>query len=521
MLKRRTQSNSSARAVQCTPTGDRLTLWQPQSCSLKNPVMVGRHASNSITLDHPELPLLISRYHAKFLFEDGRVILQDLKATNGTYVNEQKLPCGARATLQDGDVVSFGGPGSIMKDGQPFCNPFIYTFSGDATGDLADVADDEEALVEAEDSGSHLPGSEEERSLPPVRAWASPGPSRLARVVTRDDIGRGEDGEERGSPMVCEQMQLPRQQRRSNRLSIQEQMHPRDDPSEGADGATAMSPCGSPRCRPPDEMDCNPSPSKRSRLQRGTAGGACGRPASQLEGQENRPKTPDSLRSSGGRQVFQVLENQLECSICQEMMIAPHSVVPCGHMFCGDCLHQLLKTGRQGLTCPQCRSVLTAPPVKCLRVENILLEVVERTQSPTSRGDRAARRRQWEKVSKSSAAEWARHFSHGEARRGPERVPDPARALSDGRSNFSLNMMLDNLRQVRETLRSVTTPDEGGQAEGTASTVYVVEYARSNRSRCSTCHEVLPLSWARSNKSVHLFLSVAISYAASVCRRFQ
>ncbi|MEM8768982.1 MAG: FHA domain-containing protein, partial [Pseudomonadota bacterium] len=65
------------------------------------PLGVGRADDNEILLmdDH------ISRRHARFLFDDGVVWVQDLGSANGTYVNGERIAGGCR--LYHGDEVSF------------------------------------------------------------------------------------------------------------------------------------------------------------------------------------------------------------------------------------------------------------------------------------------------------------------------------------------------------------------------------------------------------------------------------
>ena len=56
------------------------------------------------------------------------------------------------------------------------------------------------------------------------------------------------------------------------------------------------------------------------------------------------------LAAAGG--TTKALEDQFECTICRDWMVATHSMVPCGHMFCGACLGDWLP---KKPTCPTCR----------------------------------------------------------------------------------------------------------------------------------------------------------------------
>jgi hypothetical protein len=48
------------------------------------------------------------------------------------------------------------------------------------------------------------------------------------------------------------------------------------------------------------------------------------------------------------------VEDEFSCAVCQESIIAAHSLVPCGHCFCGNCLFQWLSRKQ---ICPTCRYV--------------------------------------------------------------------------------------------------------------------------------------------------------------------
>ena len=134
-------------------------------------------------------------------------------------------------------------------------------------------------------------------------------------------------------------------------------------------------------------QDANPSPTKRGRFASRTGGRASSpvpsrfRPSSEeagpivsLEGQQSTLQV--SYMASARRSIcrlastttarftkwphglpLQALESQLECVICQEWMLAPHSLVPCGHMYCGGCLYNLLRChqSHHSPTCPHCR----------------------------------------------------------------------------------------------------------------------------------------------------------------------
>ena len=48
----------------------------------------------------------------------------------------------------------------------------------------------------------------------------------------------------------------------------------------------------------------------------------------------------------------------MSCAVCQDTIVAAHSLVPCGHWFCGSCLLQWLPRKQ---ICPTCRHASSSP----------------------------------------------------------------------------------------------------------------------------------------------------------------
>ncbi len=65
------------------------------------PIAIGRAPDNDIPIDN----LAVSNYHARVYNEAGRLVLEDLKSLNGTFVNDQRVQ---RAALQNGDSIQIG-----------------------------------------------------------------------------------------------------------------------------------------------------------------------------------------------------------------------------------------------------------------------------------------------------------------------------------------------------------------------------------------------------------------------------
>lgn len=73
-----------------------------QECAVgAHPVTIGRLPDNMIVIDNPA----VSGRHARVFREGNHYVLEDLKSTNGTFVNEKPI---ARHTLLEGDVVLVG-----------------------------------------------------------------------------------------------------------------------------------------------------------------------------------------------------------------------------------------------------------------------------------------------------------------------------------------------------------------------------------------------------------------------------
>ncbi|HJU42955.1 MAG TPA: FHA domain-containing protein [Vicinamibacterales bacterium] len=73
-----------------------------QECAVgTHPVSIGRLPDNMIVIDNPA----VSGRHARVFREGDHYVVEDLKSTNGTFVNDKPI---ARHTLLEGDVVLLG-----------------------------------------------------------------------------------------------------------------------------------------------------------------------------------------------------------------------------------------------------------------------------------------------------------------------------------------------------------------------------------------------------------------------------
>lgn len=107
--------------------------------------------------------------------------------------------------------------------------------------------------------------------------------------------------------------------------------------------------------------------------------------------------------------------------ILQDFMVATHSVVPCGHMFCGECLSEWLQ---KNPTCPKCRAAATAPPVRTMAVDNVLESVVEKGMSKEELQERKQRKQHWDAHAAVINSNMKHLFRHG-GNRPPHGFPAP------------------------------------------------------------------------------------------------
>ncbi len=71
-------------------------------------IAIGRHESNDIPLGSQK----VSNFHAEILNEGAEVFIQDLRSTNGTYLNDQQV---RRGKLRSGDCIRIGSHELIVN----------------------------------------------------------------------------------------------------------------------------------------------------------------------------------------------------------------------------------------------------------------------------------------------------------------------------------------------------------------------------------------------------------------------
>ena len=74
-----------------------------QEINVERDMLVGRHQDAEILLQSTD----ISRKHAALLFRDDHIWVKDLKSTNGTFVNGERVEQEQEIELHDGDMLQF------------------------------------------------------------------------------------------------------------------------------------------------------------------------------------------------------------------------------------------------------------------------------------------------------------------------------------------------------------------------------------------------------------------------------
>ncbi len=79
--------------------------FQGTDVELRRTIKIGRDEKNDIVIRDDQL---VSRRHAVIEQDGDKLFLQDKDSTNGTYVNNNPVPKGAKVLLKCGDVISVG-----------------------------------------------------------------------------------------------------------------------------------------------------------------------------------------------------------------------------------------------------------------------------------------------------------------------------------------------------------------------------------------------------------------------------
>ncbi len=87
-------------------------------------ISIGRHANNQIIIDDP----MVSRHHARLVWQGDAWLLEDLGSANGTWVNNVRIT--SRVALRAGDLVGLSQEVLLVFSDQPHADQTIYQASG-------------------------------------------------------------------------------------------------------------------------------------------------------------------------------------------------------------------------------------------------------------------------------------------------------------------------------------------------------------------------------------------------------
>ena len=83
--------------------------WVEYNLHAKARITIGRSTDNEIALNHQT----ISRQHAIIKYKDDKFVIEDLKSTNGTFVNSERI--SSTYTLKDNDVIFIGNTKMVFQ----------------------------------------------------------------------------------------------------------------------------------------------------------------------------------------------------------------------------------------------------------------------------------------------------------------------------------------------------------------------------------------------------------------------
>ena len=87
----------------------------------------GSDLTSDVVVNSSLAPRLLNETHATIVAEGDKHRLLDNNTRRGTYVNGNLVP-PVGTLLEQNDVVGFGGPAKIVRDGQNLLNPYRYVY---------------------------------------------------------------------------------------------------------------------------------------------------------------------------------------------------------------------------------------------------------------------------------------------------------------------------------------------------------------------------------------------------------
>lgn len=125
-----------------------------------------------------------------------------------------------------------------------------------------------------------------------------------------------------------------------------------------------------------------------------------------------------------------IAADALDCIVCRDVVVGAHAL-SCSHVACGACLLQWFESSAIP-TCPCCRSVVSAPPVPLLLIDNAVSDLQLLTGSEPQR--LAERAQAWQAIKADTEKRWQAQFGGGDGGGGARRDTSAAAVSGHRRS---------------------------------------------------------------------------------------
>jgi len=386
---------------------------------------IGRHIDNDIGSDSEEstigvvytAPSTVSRHHAQLKIDAGigQLVFTPNQTANGTWCNSQSIPPGTAKVLSPGDIISLGGdPESTpLEDRWTFVvaegvlemlsrltsaprTALAATQVVDGIVDPVVVGNNSgKTPLVASGSGTHRETGGTRRviataiDLPPSSA-ARRGQKRQSSSQVIDLTGDS-DEERQGRPAREEsriyaklkaeieasikaaletqqqqqQQQHTKRPKSSNNNKAHVKVEEQPGPSEAGPSSTHPSPSAAAAAITQEEVAPTAVPTAA---------------------------TNNNNNNNNNNNISANVQGHFTCPICQELLVATHSMVPCGHNYCGECLAGWVVNKKE---CPQCRQKGTSAPIKSNSIDNVIDEIAN-SISDEDKEARAEKKASWE-----------------------------------------------------------------------------------------------------------------------------
>ncbi len=147
------------------------------------PVLIGKgnEPFSAYAKAYPDEVAFLSRRHAHIFSRDGKLFIEDLGSTNGTYVNEQRLEEEPHA-LSGGEIVAFGGDFFVftVSLGLGDAGGATQVIDADATRVLSAKADPVQPASPATSTGQAVVETPNDDSKPTATTGNTPAPAAVA-----------------------------------------------------------------------------------------------------------------------------------------------------------------------------------------------------------------------------------------------------------------------------------------------------------------------------------------------------